>query len=356
MIGCGAIALGAHIPALSRLDAVARLAHLCDVRSEVAESTARKHGVDQWTADYHELLADPSLDAVIITTPEFLHAEQTIAALEAGKHVLCEKPIAATLGEADAMIAAAERTGLLLMIGHSRRFTARYQRVREVVASGDLGELILIRENERRPRAHYSAMKLPVDHWQPETNKTGSWKDSARFSGGVARGHAIHEVDLFRWFAGAPAKSVWAESSITIAGREVPDALSFQLEFENGALGACDLFTNAPSEYPWYHQLEIVGTNGMLRARDSDMNTLVTFDATGGHFPASFATLLHVDDAYVNEQRAFCEAIFHDTALPVDTASARAALEMALAVTVSAETGHRVDFPLTHPPGSGGKQ
>ena len=107
LIGCGSIALSAHIPALSRLTSVARLVGICDVRVDVAEQTARGLGVEHWTADFHELLADSTLDAVIITTPEFLHAEQMIAAAKAGKHVLCEKPIAATLAEADAMIAAA---------------------------------------------------------------------------------------------------------------------------------------------------------------------------------------------------------------------------------------------------------
>jgi len=346
LIGCGSIALGAHVPALARLTSVARLVSICDVRVDVAEQTARSLGVEEWTGDVYHLLGNPSIDAVIITTPEFLHAEQVIAAARAGKHILCEKPIAATLAEADAMIAAAHQAGIHFMVGHSRRFTARYLTVRQELDSGSLGEPILIRENERRPRAQYSVLNLSVDEWQPDADRPQSWKDIARFSGGVARGHAIHEMDLFRWFAGAEARSVYAESKITVPGREVPDAFTVHVEFENGVLAACDLYTQAPTGYPYYHQLEIIGTRAVLRARDTDMITLMKFDAQGSHFPTAYETLLHINDAYVNEQRLFFESILHGSPVPLDPADARAALEMALAATHAAATGERVDFPF----------
>lgn len=346
LIGCGSIALSAHIPALSRLTSIASLVSICDVRVDVAEQTALSLGVGRWTGDFHDVLSDSTVDAVIITTPEFLHAEQTIAAAQAGKHVLCEKPIAATLAEADAMITATREAGIRFMVGHSRRFTARYQTVRQVLDAGDLGEPMLIRENERRPRAQYSALNLPVDVWQPESDRQQSWKDLARYSGGVARGHAIHEMDLFRWFAGAEGRSVFAESKISIPGREVPDALTFHVEFENGVLAACDLYSQAPSGYPYYHQLEIIGSRAVLRARDSDMITLTKFDSLGGHYPTAYESLLHINDAYVNEQRLFFEAILHDRPLPLDPADARAALELSLAATHSAMIGERVDLPF----------
>jgi predicted dehydrogenase len=346
LIGCGSIALGAHVPALARLTSVARMVGICDVRVDVAEQTARSLGVERWTADFHDLLGDSTLDAVIITTPEFLHAEHTIAAAQAGKHVLCEKPIAATLAEADAMIAAAQQAGIHFMVAHSRRFTARYQMVRRLLDSGALGETVLIRENERRPRAQYSVLNLPVQVWQPEPDRRQSWKDIARYSGGVARGHAIHEMDLFRWFAGAEGQSVYAESKITVPGREVPDALTVHVEFENGVLAACDLYTQAPSGYPYFHQLEIIGTRAVLRARDTDMITLAKFDAQGGHFPTAYESLLHINDAYVNEQRLFFDSILHDRPVPLAPADARAALELSLAATHAAATGERVELPF----------
>lgn len=348
LIGCGSIALSAHIPALLRLSPIAQLVSICDVRKNVAERTARSHGVSHWTDDYRELLDNPAIDAVIITTPEFLHAEQTIAAAKAGKHVLCEKPIATSLAEADAMIAATEQAGVHFMVAHSRRFTARYQAFREAIDSGILGDIILIRENERRPVLHHSALNLPVDHWQPESGAQGSWKDNARYSGGVARGHAIHEMDLFRWFAGAEARAVSAVSKIAAVGRDVPDAMSFHVEFENDVLAACDLYTHAPTTYPFFHELEIIGTEAIIRARDTDMVTFTRFDGNGAQFPAAYETLLHVNDAYFNEQKAFFETIRDDRPLPLDPASARAALEIALAADHAASTGTRVEIPFVH--------
>ena len=346
LIGCGSIALSAHIPAMERLGDLARLTWVCDIREAAARLTADATGAEHWTTDYRQVLDDPAVDVVVITTPEFLHAEQALAAVEAGKPVLCEKPISATLAEADAMIGAAERTGVKLMIAHSRRFTRRYKEVRAVLDSGAIGAPVMIRENERRPRAQYAVLNLPVDIWQPDPERPREWKDLPEYSGGVARGHAIHEMDLFRWFAGSEARSVYAESNIVLEGREVPDTFSFMVEFENGTLAACDLYTQAPTGYPYYHQLEIYGTEGLLRARDSDMLAVSRFDQDGMSYPTAYESLLHINDAYVEEHRLFYEAVLDDTPVPLDTADARAALELSLAATRSAETGERVSLPL----------
>src|ERR1700704_4908682 len=93
LIGCGGIATSAHVPALQRLAALVRVREVCDIRPAVAEKVAELLGAS-WTTDYRLLLEDPQIDAVVITTPELLHAEQAIAAVQAGKHVLCEKPMA----------------------------------------------------------------------------------------------------------------------------------------------------------------------------------------------------------------------------------------------------------------------
>lgn len=346
LIGCGSIALSAHLPALYQLSARAQIHSVCDIREDVARQTADHLGVTRWSSNYLDLLADPQVDIVVITTPEFLHAEQVIAAAQSGKHVLCEKPIATTLAEADAMITATEAAGVRFMVGHSRRFTARYLAIREILDQGVIGTPVLIRENERRPRAQYSALNLPVNVWQPEPDVGQPWKDLARYSGGVARGHAIHEMDLFRWFAGSEARTVTAESKITIADREVPDAIAIQVEFVNGILAGCDLYSQAPSGYPYYHQFEIIGTDGILRARDTDMITLTRFDGEGMQFPTAYHSLLHINDAYVTEHALFYDAIEHDTPVPLDPSAARAALELVLAATASAESGVAVDLPI----------
>src|SRR5689334_18391643 len=96
LIGCGGIAQRAHVPALQRLRSIVRVTRVCDVRDEAARRVAETFRC-AWSTDYRDVVEDPTLEAVVICTPEFLHAEQAVAAANSGKHVLCEKPMARTL-------------------------------------------------------------------------------------------------------------------------------------------------------------------------------------------------------------------------------------------------------------------
>src|SRR5438067_9930103 len=174
LIGCGSIATSAHVPALLRLTSLVHVRRVCDIRAEVAESVATSLEAE-WTTDYRTLLEDRDIDAVLITTPEFLHAEQAIAAAQHGKHVLCEKPMARTLHEADSMIAAAQAAGVHLMIAHSRRFTERYRRMHALLEDGAVGDVLLVRENERRARVASVASGVPVSGWRPDPEKRTTW-------------------------------------------------------------------------------------------------------------------------------------------------------------------------------------
>src|SRR4051794_13202562 len=147
MIGCGTIAQSAHLPAIARLRGRARLIAVADVRGAAAEHAAQTWGAEEAYADYRALLERKDIDVVVIATPEFLHAEQVAAAAAAGKHILCEKPMAPSVEEADAMIAAAHSAGIKFMVGHSRRFTPRYQAVRAAIDSGAIGQVRIAREN-----------------------------------------------------------------------------------------------------------------------------------------------------------------------------------------------------------------
>jgi UDP-N-acetylglucosamine 3-dehydrogenase len=344
LIGCGSIATSAHVPALLRLFSLARVVSVCDIRPAAAERVAHTLGAS-WTSDYRQLVDDPRIDAVVITTPEFLHAEQAIAALERGKHVLCEKPMARTLAEADAMLAAADASGARLMIAHSRRFTARYQRAHELVESGAVGEPVLVRENERRPRM--AGPGVPQSGWRPDPDKATTWYAQARYAAGTTFHVGVHEMDLIRWFAGSEPRSISMESKVVDPRQEVPDTVTIQITFNNGVLGACDIFTNAPAGYPNHHELEIFGTQGMVRSRDLDSLALTRFDANTARFPTASESLLVVLDAYVLEQRLFFESILDGTQVPLDPRESRAALEMALAAIQSSVSGQPVTLPLS---------
>lgn len=339
VIGCGTIANSAHLPAIRHLSDRLRLVAVADVREEQAARAAREFGAEAYYTDYRQLLARPDIAIVTICTPEFLHREQVVAAAEAGKHILCEKPMADSLEAADAMLAAAARANVKFLVGHSRRFTRRYREVRAAIDSGAIGPVRLVRENERRPRAMYSSLNLPSDYWSP-TGKP--WISAAGYTLGAPLTNAVHETDLLRWFAGSEAESVQAESRISDPDGEVSDYISITIRFRNGAIGATEVVNRLPHGYPYYHQLEVFGQHGLIRATDPSMVTFTDYRAEGLRQPINFATLLHIDDAYVGELRGLIEAIETDGPVPMPPQEARAALAIALAAVRSAEEGHEV--------------
>ena len=343
VIGCGTIANSAHLPAIRRLGDQLRLVAVADVREEQAARVAHEFGAEAHYTDYRQLLARPDIAIVDICTPEFLHREQVGEAAAAGKHILCEKPMADSLEAADAMLDAAARAGVKFMVGHSRRFTRRYREVRAAIDRGAIGAVRLVRENERRPRAMYSGLNLPSGYWAPSGKP---WISAAGYTLGAALTNAVHETDLLRWYAGAEAESVYAESRISDPDGEVPDFITMTIRFRNGALGATEVVNRLPHGYPYFHQLEVFGEEGLIRATDPTMVTLNDYRAEGGiRQPLNFATLLHIDEAYVEELRGLVDAVVDDRPVPLPPEEARAALAIALAAVRSSEEGRVVAVP-----------
>jgi myo-inositol 2-dehydrogenase/D-chiro-inositol 1-dehydrogenase len=277
-------------------------------------------------------------DAVLIATPEFLHAEQVMAAAAAGKHVLCEKPMARSLGEADAMLDACKRASVCLMIGHSRRFTKRYMEIHQALIRGEIGTVRVVRENERRTRAHMGQAGI---RWTPK-----HWTGDPALELGVALTHGIHEADLLRWFIGSAPVAVFAEHSVNAEGNVgVPDFLTFTVRFADGAVGSTEISNCAPPGYPAFHQLELYGTEGAIRAKDHDLVSLVRYHDEGTEFPDSYEILLHNVTAYARQLAEFIDAVRGERPPMMTPDEARAALALALAALESATIGQPVKIP-----------
>lgn len=142
IIGCGGIANGKHMPSLKAVN-MSDMVAFCDLVEERAIKAAKEYGVPgaKVYTDYHELLKDPEIDDVHVCTPNRSHAQITIDALHAGKHVMCEKPMAKTAADARAMVAAAKETGKKLTIGYQHRHKPEAQYLKKVIERGDLGEM-----------------------------------------------------------------------------------------------------------------------------------------------------------------------------------------------------------------------
>ena len=155
IIGCGGIAVSKHLPALARLGELCELVAFCDTDEAKAESAARKFGLPgaKVYTDYKKLLADGSLDAVHVLTPNNSHAPITIAAFQAGKHVLVEKPMAATSADALKMVEAAEKSGKKFTVGYQNRLRPEVQTLKSACRAGQLGEVYFAKAHAIRRKA-----------------------------------------------------------------------------------------------------------------------------------------------------------------------------------------------------------
>ncbi len=185
IIGCGGIANGKHMPALKKIDKVEMVA-FCDIIIERAEKAAKEYGIEgaKVYEDYNEMLAKENLDVVHVCTPNNAHAPATVASMEAGCHVMCEKPMAKTVAEAKTMLDAQKRTGKKLTIGYQNRFTAENQFLHEACANGDLGDIYYAEAEAIRRRA--------VPTW-------GVFIDEEKQGGGPLIDIGTHALDLTLW-------------------------------------------------------------------------------------------------------------------------------------------------------------
>ncbi|MBE1441546.1 Gfo/Idh/MocA family protein [Paenibacillus sp. OAS669] len=185
VIGCGGIAKGKHLPSLAKLEQV-ELVAFCDIIVERAEQAAEKYGVAgaKVYEDYRELLKDKSIQVVHVCTPNDSHADISIAALESGKHVMCEKPMAKTAADARRMAEAAERTGYKLTIGYNNRFRPDSMYLKQLCEAGELGDIYYAKAHAIRRRA--------VPTW-------GVFLDGEKQGGGPLIDIGTHALDLTLW-------------------------------------------------------------------------------------------------------------------------------------------------------------
>jgi predicted dehydrogenase len=219
LVGVGAAAQVNHIPALRKTEGI-ELVALADRDPEKAQRVAQKFQVERAYRRIEELLGDDEIDAVDVCTPNFLHAPMAIAALEAGKHVLCERPLARSADEAAAMAKAAKKADRVLMCAVQHRFRADAQLLRTFVEKGELGELFFAKAGWLRQRTDWDS-----DEWRRQKRESG---------GGVVLDLGFQMLDLSLWIMGSPkVKAVTASVHRSRTG-EVEDSASAFLRLENG--------------------------------------------------------------------------------------------------------------------------
>jgi UDP-N-acetyl-2-amino-2-deoxyglucuronate dehydrogenase len=207
---------------------------ICDTDPERLRTAAAEFPV-RAVPSYDELLADPDIDVINICTPSGTHADLAVAALHAGKHVVCEKPPDVTVAAVDRMIAAQRETGRYLMVIFQSRFEPIYQLLREAIAGGRLGRVIGVHGT--------------VNWWRAQSYFTcpGMWKGTWRMDGGGSLANqGVHTLDLLQWLAG-PVREVYARYGVFSHDIETEDKTAEVLTFASGALGT---LTTTTSAYP----------------------------------------------------------------------------------------------------------
>jgi predicted dehydrogenase len=223
LIGCGDIARKRVAPAL-RDSALCELVAVSRARSELAESFAREFGARRWSADWQDFLMDYEIDAIYVATPVHLHAEQTIAAAERGKHVLCEKPMALNVAECDRMIAACRANDVKLGVAYYRHFYPAVRRVKELVDSGELGVPVVAQINA-------------FEWFDPSPSDPRAWLLDKRLSGGGPMfDFGCHRIEVLLDIFG-DVRDVKATLANTFFDREVEDTATAVFQFERGTCG-----------------------------------------------------------------------------------------------------------------------
>lgn len=261
VIGCGSIARALHMPGYMRTPGV-KLVAGCDTVAKQRRDAVAMVGEGLRTyADYREMLAAEPLDVVSVATPNKFHAEQAVAALEAGAHVILEKPAAVNMREIERIRQAVRRSGRLLVMGFSHRFHRGNNRMRKLIQEGAIGEPYMIRIR--------FAHRGPWPGWA-----RSDWFYNPELAGGGALlDMGIHAIDQCHWLLG-PIRSIQAQTATLRKNIRVDDNALLLLEFKKpNALGYIDVGWTSPAGFIG---IEIMGDQGFLRQDYAGMTTLTT--------------------------------------------------------------------------------
>jgi myo-inositol 2-dehydrogenase/D-chiro-inositol 1-dehydrogenase/scyllo-inositol 2-dehydrogenase (NAD+) len=274
----------------------AELVALVDARKETVEESCRELGVQTGYQDYRRALADPRVNAVVVVVPTVMHKDIVVDAAQAGKHVLCEKPMAMNPAECDEMIAACDKAGAKLQIGFMRRFDASFIAARGRIDAGEIGDVVLVKSLTHGP-------SIPQE-WM---------YDIAASNGPLAEVNS-HDIDTLRWFGGSEIVEVYAIGGnfrCPQARERYPDfydSFSMVCRFANGRQGFID--GAAAVGYGYDARTEIVGTKGVMFVGRIEQDGVVACSTGAGivrPFVPSWRNLF--TEAYLGEDQAFVDCI-----------------------------------------------
>lgn len=294
LIGAGRIGR-VHAEHLAHRIPEANVVAVADVLEEAARRAAVDFGIPDAFQDHRAIMGNDEIEAVVICSSTDTHAQMIEAAAEAGKHIFCEKPIALDLARIDRALEAVSRAGVRLQVGFNRRFDPSFRRVRELVASGQIGEPHILRITSRDPAPP------PIEY--------------VKVSGGIFLDMTIHDFDMARFLMGSEVEEIYAAGAVLIDPKIGEagdiDTTIITLRFANGVLGTID--NSRKAVYGYDQRVEVFGSDGVAIAGNEKPDTVVHINAVGTSSakPVYFFVERYTE-SYVAEMKAFIECVQQD--------------------------------------------
>ena len=314
LIGCGRAGM-IHARSYAGQVKRAELIALCDSTEEGIKAARKEIAVKYVYTDYRDAKENEEIDAVVVVTPTQFHRDIVVAAAQAGKHIFCEKPMASTPEECDEMIEVCRKNHVKLQMGFMRRFDKNFRRGKEIVESGAVGRVAMLKSNTYGP------------------SEPKEWMYDIRKNQGPIGEVNSHDLDIVRWYAESEPKKIYAVGNNFRSPEKAEDypdyydSCSLTVEFENGVIG---VITGAQYvQYGYDARTEILGTDGIVKIGTQNANSVetVTKDMKiHGDSMDSWRTLFK--DAYVAEAQAFIDSIIEDTEPAVTGLDGKMALLM----------------------------
>lgn len=291
---------------------------IADVNLPAAQETANRLQIPTSIADYHAILADPSIDAVAICSSTDTHARIVIEAAIAGKQIFCEKPIDHDLEKIDHALQAVDKAGVKLQVGFNRRYDPNFHKIHTMVVEGKIGTPQILRITSRDPAPP------PIEY--------------IRVSGGIFLDMTCHDFDMARYLMGCEVEEIFVAGSVMVVpeiGKAGDiDTAIIVLRFENGAVGSID--NSRQAIYGYDQRVEIFGSGGMLAAHNNTPDNSVYSNADGVHSAKPLYFFLErYMDSFIAEMNQFVTCLQKDTSPSVTGIDGRIAVLMGIAAKKS---------------------
>lgn len=301
IIGAGRIGK-VHSESITNHVKDARVAAIADpFMNDATHSWAESLGIPSISKDYHDILSNPNIDAVLICSSTDTHADIAIEAIKAGKHVFCEKPISQDLAKIKEVMEALKGSNVKFQVGFNRRFDHNFEAVRSAVNDGKVGDVQIIKITSRDPAAP------PIEY--------------VRVSGGMFLDMTIHDFDMVRYLSGSDVEEIYVNGACLvnpdIRKEGDVDTAIITMKLKNGALAVID--NSRQAAYGYDQRAEVFGSKGQVAVTNDSGSTAVisTNDGVTGEKPLYFFLERYMA-SFSKEVSLFVQACINNTAVPVD--------------------------------------